>query len=143
MGETLSSIVNPTTIVNKIEENVHWLGVAKGALQVFGLETPFVWAEKFSREWHPPSIEAFKRFLFFHDDSSQIVKVGLAMSIGGAIAKRVFTGWGGRIGRGVEKFGAGQVVGGLIHIGLLSMHEFGIGETATSGSSSGIGVFST
>ena len=140
---TLQSIVNPKAIVAKIEDNVHWLGMAKGALQVYGLETPWVWAEKFAREWHPPSIDAFKRFLFYHDDSSAIVRNGLIMSIGGAVANHLATGWIGRIGRGAEKFGAGQVVGGLIHIGLLSMHEYGVGETIPTSSTSTNGVYST
>lgn len=142
MSETLQSIINVNSIVEKVEKNVHWLGMAKGALQVFGLETPFVWAERFSREWHPPSIKAFERFLFYHDDSKAIVVNGLIIGLSGEIGKRVLTGWGGRIANVAAKFGAGQVVGGLIHIGLLSMHEWGIGETP-SVSSGTVGVFSS
>ena len=113
----LKSIVS----LDKIEDNVEWIGLAAGALSDLGLSTPLVYAERFIRDGaRVPPLENIVNWAFGSSNVGNAVKTGVLMAVGGAIGSHVLGGIGGRISRGAEKFGTGLALGGCIDAVLLA-----------------------
>ena len=104
----LKSIIS----IEKIENNLEWVGLAAGALTDFGLETPLVYANRLLTEGAaPPRLDSFKYHLLEYAPFANVTRTGLLMAIGGAIGNRVLGGMGARASRAAEKFGTGLVLG--------------------------------
>jgi len=103
----LTSIVS----IEKIEDNLEWLGIAAGFFADHGLRTPEVIVNRALEEFHPPDLGVIKNWLLENPKTSSVFKGGLVMTVAGMVGEKVLGGLGSRISRAAKKFGTGQMIG--------------------------------
>jgi len=114
----LKSIVS----LDKIEDNLEWVGIAAGHMSHFGLQTPLLYAEAFMRDGATaPNLYTIRYHLLEHPQIGGAFKSGLLMAVGGAIGEKLLGGIGGRASRAAGKFGTGMVLGAALDAVLVSM----------------------